>query len=242
MPQTWSIYIGFDPREADAFAVTRESLRRNLFAPVQIHGLVLDNLRAAGLYTRPTERRLGRLWDVISEAPMATEFAISRFLVPHLAGKGLALFLDCDMLARAPVAEVFRTAEAAGNSKAVWCVKHRHEPSNTEKMDGQAQTQYARKNWSSFVLFNCDHPANKALTVDYVNSLPGRDLHRFCWLEDKDIGELGPEWNYLVGHSQCENPKVVHFTDGHPGFEAFHDVPYAEEWRAELHRWASACI
>jgi hypothetical protein len=28
-------------------------------------------------------------------------------------------------------------------------------------MDGQAQTRYARKNWSSVMVFNCDHPANE---------------------------------------------------------------------------------
>jgi hypothetical protein len=70
-------------------------------------------------------------------------------------------------------------------------------------MDGQAQTRYARKNWSSFVIFNCDHVANKALTLDVVNNAPGRDLHRFFWLADCDIGELSPEWNYLVGHTQA---------------------------------------
>jgi lipopolysaccharide biosynthesis glycosyltransferase len=231
-----SVWIGFDPREAAAFAALRQSIRLwNKQLPV--HGLVLSDLRERGLYTRPTERRLGRLYDVISEHSMATEFAISRFLVPHLAQRGLALFMDCDMLARANLARVFNEVS---KSKAVTCVKHAYQPPEGEKMDGQVQTAYPRKNWSSFMVFNCDHPSNKKLTPELVNSLPGRDLHRFCWLEDDEIGEFGPEWNWLVGHSSDNiDPKVVHYTEGGPWFTGFEDVPYAGEWREALHRWAA---
>jgi hypothetical protein len=234
------VYIGFDPRFADAFAVARSSLSFwNRYMPVR--GLVLADLRARGLYTRPTEKRDGRLWDTISEAPMATEFAISRFLVPLLAKSGWAAFCDCDMLYRANVVRAFEMAEEFRNrGKAVVCVKHDHRPVDDVKMDGQAQTNYARKNWSSFMLFNCDHPANKRLTVELVNTLPGRDLHRFCWLEDDEIGELGPEWNYLVGHTDPNvEPKVVHFTDGIPSVAGYEDSEYADDWNRELNRWAS---
>jgi len=231
-----SIFIGFDPRETAAYAVARESIRRHITQPIPVHGLVLDQLREQGLYWRPTERRLGRLYDVISEHEMATEFAISRFLVPHLAQFGWALFMDCDMLLRSNIARVF---EGLDKSKAVYCVKHDHRPYLQSKMDGQLQSIYPRKNWSSFMIFNCDHGANKKLTPELVNTLPGRDLHRFCWLEDSEIGELSVEWNWLVGSdAECE-PKNVHFTEGAPCFEAFRNVPYAEEWRATLSRWAA---
>jgi len=39
-------------------------------------------------------------------------------------------------------------------------------------MDGQVQSKYARKNWSSFMIFNCHHEANQALTPEMVNALP----------------------------------------------------------------------
>lgn len=238
MSKASSIWIGFDPREGAAFAVARASARRRLTIPIPIHGLVLDDLRTQGLYWRGTEIRRGRLWDVPSQAPMSTEFANSRFLVPHLARTGWALFMDCDMLVRANLAELFRSVEFL--DYAVMCVKHRHEPEPGIKMDGQVQTRYACKNWSSFVLFNCDHPSNQKLTLELVNTLPGRDLHRFCWLDDSEIGELGAEWNYLVGHSRINGePKVVHHTDGSPCMDGFHDVPYAAEWRGELARWAA---
>jgi lipopolysaccharide biosynthesis glycosyltransferase len=163
---------------------------------------------------------------------MATEFAVSRFLVPHLARGGLALFMDCDMLIRCDISELF---DLVDKSKAVTVVKHKFDPPEGVKMDGQLQLRYARKNWSSVMVFNCDHEANKELTVDLVNKLPGRDLHRFCWLDDDEIGEVGPEWNWLAGHSDpAIDPKIVHFTDGIPTMPGYEDCAYADEWREEL--------
>jgi hypothetical protein len=104
-------------------------------------------------------------------------------------------------------------------------------------MDGQVQTRYSRKNWSSVFVLDADHPSNKNLTVALVNSVPGRDLHRFCWLEDDDIGELGAEWNYLVGHSEHPDPKIVHFTDGIPSMPGYENSEFADEWRNELRAW-----
>lgn len=238
-----SIWIGFDPREAAAFAVARGSILRRLppgdaLARNGINGLILSDMRQQGLYWRETQS-LGpaRLWDVISDAPMSTEFAISRFLTPILAKRGWALFVDSDVMARADVNDLFALADPA---KAVMCVKHSHRPAREIKMDGQAQTVYARKNWSSVMLFNCEHPSNKKLTVDLINTVPGRDLHRFCWLGDDEIGTLGHEWNWLVGHDNLTiDPKLVHFTDGVPSLPGYEHVPYADEWRAELSAWAS---
>lgn len=232
-----SIWIGFDPREADAFAVARYSINKHLITPIPVRGVVLTDLRTGGLYTRPTSHRDGRLWDDISEAPMSTEFACSRFLVPKLAGSGWALFMDADMLVRTDLLKLFSQADP---TKAVMVVKHNHQPTEKVKMDGQEQTRYARKNWSSVILWNVDHPANKALTTELVNSVPGRDLHRFCWLEDDLIGELHPKWNWLVGHSDPEiDPAIVHFTDGIPTMEGYEDCEFADEWRAALERWAA---
>ncbi|RWQ12344.1 MAG: hypothetical protein EOS20_18620 [Mesorhizobium sp.] len=237
-----SIWIGFDPREADAFAVARHSINRHSIAPIPIRGVVLTDLRTGGLYTRPTVRNGGRLIDVLSrrddyDGAMATEFACSRFLVPQLAKSGWALFMDCDVLVRKDLLALFNQADP---SKAVMVVKHDHQPAEGVKMDGQAQTRYARKNWSSVILWNVDHPANQALTLGLVNSVPGRDLHRFCWLDDDLIGELHPKWNFLVGHSDpAVDPAIVHFTDGIPTMAGYEDCAYADEWRAELERWAA---
>lgn len=233
-----SIYIGYDPRESEAFAVCRHSINR--YSPdIQVNAICLDDMRAAKFYWRPTSKRDGKLWDDISEAPMATEFAVSRFLTPALAKNGWALFMDCDILARDDINELFHHAENYSQDKAVLCVKHHHQPT-TEllKMDGQTQTLYARKNWSSVMLFNCEHPSNADLTVNLVNSVPGRDLHRFCWLKDEEIGSLHPRWNFLVGHSDPSiDPILVHFTSGGPWFEGYEHVPYADEWREVRREW-----
>jgi lipopolysaccharide biosynthesis glycosyltransferase len=231
-----SIWVGFDPREAAAYAVCRSSIIRNLTLPIPVHGVVLDDLRRDGLYTRPIEYRDGQLYDPISEAPMSTEFAISRFFVPHLAGSGWALFMDCDMLVRSSLVRLF---EKADPKYAVYCVKHNHVPTSIVKMDGQTQTKYPRKNWSSFALFNCDHPANKRLSLKTLNKLPGRDLHAFSWLHDDEIGELGPEWNYLVDETKADvKPEVLHFTKGGPWMAGYEDVDYADQWNEALRNWA----
>lgn len=254
-----SIWIGFDPREGSAFAVAKHSLRRHLNVPIPIRGLVLSELQASGLYSRDVAVHVNpltgdrQLYDPISAAPMATEFAISRFLVPHLANKLMrnvsgrsqpqswALFVDSDVLSRSSVEEIFKEAELHPEY-AVMCVKHSFNPPEGIKMDGQAQVRYARKNWSSVMLFNVNHPANASLTPELVNALPGRDLHRFCWLADNEIGELATGWNYLVGHHTSNDapaPALVHFTDGIPTMRGYEDCEFADEWRAELALWAA---
>jgi hypothetical protein len=127
----------------------------------------------------------------------------------------------------------------ADPSKAVMCVQHpNYVPAETTKMDGQMQTLYARKNWSSVVLFNGSHPSNRALTLDLINTVPGRDLHRFCWLKDEEIGALPLEWNWLAGVSEIiDDPKLVHFTLGTPNMPGYDDGVYADEWRQELGAW-----
>ena len=239
-----SIWIGFDPREADGFAVTRFSARRRSTKPIPIYGIVLNEMKRKGMFWRPQERRDGRIWDLISEAPCATEFSISRFLVPLLAKKSKwAMFCDSDMMFRSNPCRVF---EDLKDKYAVYCVKHNHQPVGSTKMDGQIQTTYSRKNWSSLMIFNNDHPANEKLTLDMVNFLPGRDLHNFCWLssdeEEKEslIGELPESWNWLAGHSSSSiDPDVVHFTEGLPSMPGYEQSPYAEQWWEELGLWAT---
>lgn len=229
----FTVWIGSDPHQTSAFAVAFRSAQSQLTVPTAIMELNLQNLREQGLYSRPTETRDGRLWDVISQAPMSTEFAISRFLVPSIAKAGWALFMDSDVLVRADLTDLFGAIQ--DRSEAILCVQHDHRPTYTRKMNDQVQTSYPRKNWSSVVAFNCEHPANTALTTELVNSVPGRDLHRFCWLPDDELGALDPKWNWLVGHSDpMADPAIVHFTDGTPDMPGFENSPFADEWRQVL--------
>lgn len=206
------IFLGVDHREPKSLQAAKNSLARvSPWAKPEL--LDADRLTERGLLYRPQDRR-GQLYDLISNAPCSTDFAISRFLVPILCQSGWALFCDADVVFVRDVAELFDLADP---EKAVMVVKHQNGHEAGVKMDGQQQTLYARKNWSSVMLFNCDHSANKRLTLSDVNSRPGRDLHAFYWLHDSEIGEVPREWNWLVGlQPKPENLGIAHYTLGTP--------------------------
>lgn len=232
MTKELTVYIGWDPRETDAYHVAARSIRELSTGKVLIYPIVKQHAEAMGFYWRPTERRDGRLFDVISDKPMSTEFAITRFLVPfYEPPTQWALFVDADVMAMSNVEQVL---EEADPSFAVQCVKHEHwVVDGSRKMDGQLQMAYPRKNWSSVVLWNADHPANKRLTLEDVNTKPGLWLHQFKWLHDNAIGELSPAWNYLVSESdQSIDPKICHFTLGIPSMPGYEKCEYADIWRA----------
>lgn len=118
---------------------------------------------------------------------------------------------------------------------AIMCVKHSHIPqSNAKKMDDREQTRYYRKNWSSFVLWNCEHEANRKLTPEKINFMSGSDLHAFNWLDDSEIGSLQFRYNYISGVSPPippgETPYVIHYSDGGPWMQECAEVPYAGKW------------
>jgi hypothetical protein len=221
MQNVLPVYIGFDSRERVAYDVAKFSLVEKSSKPMLVTPLMIQRLQASGLSERPYRIYRNSVWDVISDAPVSTEFANTRFLVPLLAQTGWALFTDCDVVFLSDVAELFALADPR---YAVMCVKHEYEPQESEKMDGCVQTSYPRKNWSSVMLFNCDHPAHQNLTLSRINNAPGRDLHRFYWLADDEIGALPGEWNWLVGvQPKPLNPKIAHFTLG---------GPWLPEWKA----------
>lgn len=231
------IFIGWDTHQIRTCNVAMFSAAVRSRVALDIRRLAMEEMMAKGLYARPTTivetavGSYGGYWDEISQAPMSTGHAIARFLVPVLCEySGLALFTDGDVLFRRDVSDLFALADP---KYAVQVVQHAYAPIETRKMDGQVQTQYARKNWSSVVLWHAGHPANRALTVDLVNTVPGRDLHRFCWLDDALVGALPPTFNHLVGVSAPDtDPAIVHFTEGTPDMAGYEHVSFADEWYA----------
>lgn len=224
-----SVFIGYDPRDDKAFRVAEASLKQKASIPVRVYPIREWECRKQG-YTRSyTTCSTGQMIDSAEGKPFSTQFSFTRFMVPHLMGYAdeICLFTDSDMLWRCDIAEVL---EQCTGDKAVWCVQHKHTPSETQKMDGVAQTQYLRKNWSSFVVWN---PAkNTFLTPKMVSELPGSYLHAFCWLKDEEIGDLPEAYNWLEGWSDpMMNPKVVHYTRGTPDFPGYENTPYSQEWR-----------
>jgi hypothetical protein len=216
------VFIGWDSREEVAYDVARFSLLRRASIPVSVAPIKMDDLRAEGLFWRDQD-------------PLAsTQFTYTRFLTPHLAGyKGWALFCDCDFLWLGDVAGLL---EYTRTPKAVYCVQHDYTPKEATKMDGAVQTSYPRKNWSSLMLLNCDHPSVRTLTPEIVNKETGAYLHRMAWAADEEIGSLPVEWNWLEGWNEKPakgTPKAVHFTRGGPWFEQWQNVDYGDLWIAE---------
>ena len=217
------VFIGYDPREDMAYQVCKHSILKHQ-PDADVRPLIQTELRQAGWYKRPVDKLA------------STEFTFTRFLVPELTNfRGWALFMDCDMILTTDIAELFAQAD---DRYAVMCVQHDYTPKEGMKMDGQKQTIYPRKNWSSVVLFNCGHPSNAKLTQDMVNDteLNGAYFHRFSWLKDEEVGELDHTWNYLVGvYDDIETPKLIHYTEGGPWFENYRDCEFNELWKQELY-------
>jgi len=223
------VYIGYDPREQEAFDIAECSILRRSDDNTVVIPLKLKELRQ--FLWRPIEQRDGKMWCPISQAPMSTEFAISRFTIPFLRPGGWAVFMDCDIVCRVDIKELF---DMVDDKYAVMVVKHKQESGSATKMDGQIQTFYSRKNWSSMILWNCSHKANRALTTYELNTWPGRDLHAFRWLQDYEIGELPAVWNHLVGVSEkIDEPKILHYTLGTPNISGYETCDFAKEWLTE---------
>ena len=228
------IYIGFDRREADAYDVLYASIRE-YNKTVDIQPIILSHMQERGLMTRTFYHKNGVMMDEISNAPCSTEFSISRFLTLPLAreeGVDYAVFMDCDMLVTCDI-EVELMKEVEGKDAPVFCVKHDHNPTEDVKMDGQVQTKYGMKNWSSFVVYNVNHPLNDPLTVKMVNTERGLSLHQFCWLKHKDvISTLPIDYNHLVGYygKTINVPRNIHYTEGIPTMEGYENCDYADLW------------
>jgi len=219
------VFIGWDSREPIAYEVARATLLENASIALTVTPIKLQSLVDDGHYTRDVD-------------PLAsTEFTYSRFFTPFLAGyTGWALFCDCDFLFFGDARDLLAYRDPA---LAVCCVQHDYRPKAGVKMDGKVQTVYPRKNWSSFMLFNCDHPSTRKLTPELINRETGAYLHRMQWARDDEIGSIPTEWNWLEGWNEkpvSGTPKAVHFTSGGPWFKNWQTVDYADAWKKAADR------
>ena len=210
------VFVGYDPREAIAYHVCSNSIIRHSSMPVSLNPLSLNSLK--GYEEKHTDG--------------SNHFIYSRFLVPHLMNySGWAIFLDGDMILRTDISELWNMRD---ESKAVMCVHHDYKTRMTEKYLGSKNENYPRKNWSSVILWNCSHEANKILTPDFVQNATGAQVHRFTWLSDDLVGELPIEWNWLPDEfGPNENAKLLHYTLGTPSFHDFSTTPMGDEWHRE---------
>jgi lipopolysaccharide biosynthesis glycosyltransferase len=222
-----NVFVGYDSREDIVYRVCKYSiLKHNCL--VNVIPIVQKELRSEGLYYRGM--------DVLS----STEFSLTRFLVPHLSNyRGWSLFCDCDFVWLEDIQNLF---DLCDNKYAVMVVKHNYKPKSSIKMDGKIQTTYPRKNWSSMILWNCNHSSNKKLTIETINTCDPSYLHQFKWLKNDEIGEVPVEWNWLVGWNTGSIPKAIHYTEGGPWFDNYKDCEYNHIWNQYYDEYSQSVI
>jgi hypothetical protein len=214
--QKLDIYIGYDGKvEPVAFHTCVQSIIEKSTIPVSITPLALNTLSE---YTE-------------THKDGSNAFIYSRFLVPYLNNfKGMALFLDGDMIIRSDVAELLWEFQ---QDEAVKVIKHYYKTKHPVKYLGSKNEDYPFKNWSSVILWNCGHHLNKQLTPRFIMEKDGKYLHRFGWLKypEEQVGQLPLEWNWLeTEYEYNKDAKLVHHTLGTPCFKDYQKTDYAQEW------------
>ena len=210
------VFIGWDSREDIAYQVAKKSILKHSDS-VEVYPIKQNYLRELGLYTREIDPNA------------STEFTLTRFLTPFLSDyTGISIFMDCDMLVQTNIKDILKEIDY---KDPVSCVQHAsYLPKSDLKMDGKRQYSYPKKNWSSFMVFNCSHPSLKsALSLREINKKPPSYLHRMEWSDS--VGSLSHTWNYLVGYyNDIMIPNVIHYTDGGPWFEKYKNCEFSENW------------
>ena len=213
------IVVGFDQRESVAYHVFCQSVLEKTTKPVRFMPLA--------------QRSLSEYREKHSDGSNA--FTYSRFLCPHLMGfNGYVIYADGDMVCNVDISELWSLRDP---EKAVQVVKHDYITKSPKKYFGNKNENYPRKNWSSLVVWNCQHPKNNLLTPSFIESKTGSFLHRFQWLEDAEIGSLPKEWNWLATEYEVNpNANLIHYTLGTPCFEEYKKAEMAEAWHGTFDR------
>ena len=219
MNEKINIVVGFDQRESIAYHTFSQSIIEKASLPVAFIPLAINTLKDyKEIHT-----------------DKSNDFVYSRFLTPHLQDfKGWAIFADGDMICQADIKELW---DLKDESKALLVVKHDYQTKASQKYLGNINENYPRKNWSSVILWNCAHPKHRILTSEFIANQTGKYLHRFSWLDDADIGELPPEWNWLaIEYPENKNAKLIHYTLGTPCFKDYKNTEMADIWHEAYKR------
>jgi lipopolysaccharide biosynthesis glycosyltransferase len=199
--------------------------------PVAYHTFCQSVIEKASIPVSFTPLALNTLSDYKeTHTDGSNAFIYSRFLVPYLCDfKGMALFVDGDMICRTDIAEILWEHD---QDEAVKVVKHYYQTKHPIKYLGAKNEDYPKKNWSSVMLWNCSHHLNKQLTPKFVMEKQGKYLHRFEWLKHEDqVGKLDAAWNWLeTEYEYNPDAKLIHHTLGTPCFKDYQSTDYAKEW------------
>ena len=219
MVEIIKIVVGFDQREAVAYHTFTQSIIEKSTLPVSFIPLAIQTL--ADYKESHTDK--------------SNDFIYSRFLTPYLMKfNGWAIFADGDMVCLSDIKELW---DLKDESKALLVVKHDYKTKSHQKYLGNINENYPRKNWSSVILWNCNHPKHKILTPHFIANQTGKYLHRFSWLQDDDIGELPKEWNWLATEYPANtHAKLIHYTLGTPCFKDYRNSEMSELWHQTQER------
>jgi lipopolysaccharide biosynthesis glycosyltransferase len=212
-------FVGWDRREMAAYSTFCNSVIKRASQPVSFTPLAIHTM--AEYHESHTDG--------------SNDFIYSRFLVPYLCQyEGWAIFFDGDMVCLDDISALWGMRD---DRFAVMVAKHDYKTKMPVKYLGAKNEDYPRKNWSSVILWNCGHPANRVLTPRYVENATGADLHQFKYLDNTDlIGEIPIEWNWLaVEYPEIDDVSLVHYTLGIPAFQQFKETDYAPLWWKEYY-------
>lgn len=214
-----SMYVGYDPREACVYHTFCQSVIEHASGPVRFI---------------PLHKPM--LYGFDGQQDGTNAFIYSRYLIPYLQEyRGWALFCDGDMIV---TDDIYKLWNLRDREYAVQVVKHDYKTCNDKKYIGtplqNSNIDYPRKNWSSVMLMQCEHPSNRFLNPENVAEAGGAFLHRFKWLNDDQIGELPKEWNHLVCEYKAADAKLYHHTLGSPGFSYYQHCESSKDWNRYL--------
>ena len=214
MTEPVDIVVGFDQKEAVAYHTFVQSVINTATIPVRFLPL---NINSLSTYKEVHEDG-------------SNNFIYSRFLVPYLLNfKGWAIYADGDMVCLEDIKKLW---DLRDENYAVQVVKHNYKTKITKKYWGHKNEDYPRKNWSSLILWNCDHPSHKILTPKFIQEQTGAFLHRFSWIKDNEIGELKKEWNWLaMEYEEKDDINLIHYTIGTPCFKEYENTSLASYWK-----------
>ena len=207
------IIVGFDQLEAVAYHTFCQS--------------VIDHTTGIVRFTPLALKSIADYSETHTDG--SNQFIYSRFLCPHIMDfSGWVIFADGDMVCQSDIAELWALRDDA---KAVLVCPHNYQTKSSSKYLGNKNENYPRKNWSSLILWNCAHPANRHLSPDFIKTAKGSYLHRFSWLTDDEIGFLPLTWNWLaIEYPIISEPKIVHYTLGTPCFNNYATTDMATLW------------
>ena len=214
MNEIVDIVVGFDQRESVAYHTFAQSVIENSTVPVRFLPLSMSSL--------------SNYKEVHKDG--SNEFIYSRFLVPYMMNfKGWAIYADGDMVCLEDIKKLWNLRD---NKYAVQVVKHDYKTKITEKYWGNKNEDYPRKNWSSLILWNCEHKSHKVLTPDFIENQSGAFLHRFSWIKDKEIGSIDKEWNWLaMEYEEKVSINLIHYTIGTPCFKEYENKSLSSYWK-----------